>query len=122
MIYLQYLSFKGVVVVFDKPIQISVESTLARASRSRIRNVDISIVLALATGNEDTYIISFSWSGSPLIEVHLLCTASFLRKVKVIAYEALKNMVTDDREALLSSVAKFLEYIHVDPQILNTIL
>jgi hypothetical protein len=119
---LQYLSFKGVVVVFDKPIQISVESALARASRSRTRNVDISIALALATGNEDAYIISFSWSGSPLIEVHLLCTASFLRKARVIAYEALKNMVTDDREALLSSVAKFLKYIHVDPQILNTIL
>jgi len=122
VIYLQYLSFKGVEVVFDKPIQISVESTLARASRSRTRNVDISIVLALVTSNEDTYIISFSWSGSPVIEVHLLCTASFLRKVKVIAYEALKNMVTDDRDTLLSSVAKLLEYIHVDPQILNTIL
>jgi hypothetical protein len=114
-----FSSFRGVEIVFENPIQISVESVVAKASRSRPRGVDVSIQLLVSTNGRDTFVISFSKRDITLIDIHLICTANSLHKVRVIAYATL---APEDRSALISSLAKLLKYIHVDPQILNTIL
>jgi hypothetical protein len=111
--------FRGVEIAFESPIQISVESAIAKASRSRPRDVEVSIQLLVTPDGKDTFAISFSKSGSTLIEIHLTCTANTLHKVRVVAYNTL---APEDRHALANSLSRFLKYIHVDPQILNTIL
>jgi hypothetical protein len=111
--------FKGIEIVFEKPVAINIESAIARASRSKPSDVDISVMLLLAAGNEDNYIISFLRNGSTVIEVHLACSANSLHRVRLVVYGALAS---GDRDALIISLSKFLKYIRVDPQILNTIL
>jgi len=111
--------FKGIEIVFEKPVAIHIESAIARASRSKPSDVDISVVLLLATGNEDSYIISFLRNGSAVIEVHLACSADHLHRVRLVAYSA---SASGDMDALIISLSKFLKYIRVDPQILNAIL
>lgn len=110
--------FRGVEIAFEKPVQISVESAVAKASRSRPSDVDVSTQLLVTPDDKDTFAISFSKSGSTLIEIHLTCTANTLHKVRIVVY----SLAPEDRSALASSLAKLLKHIHVDPQILNTIL
>ena len=109
--------FKGVEIVFEKPLRIGIESVLSRASRSKPSDVSISVVLLLATGNEDNYIISFLRNGSTVIEVHLACSANSLNRVRLFVYGALSS-----GDALTVSLSKFLKHIHIDPQILTAIL
>jgi hypothetical protein len=116
---LKAYAFRGVEIVFESPIQISVESVIAKASRSKPRDVDVSIQLLVSPNGRDTFAISFSKRGSTLIEIHLTCTANSLHKVRVIAYNALAH---EDMYALANPLSRFLKYIRVDPQILNTIL
>jgi len=110
-------SFKGIEIVFDRPVPIHIESVLSRASRSKPSDVDISVMMLLAAGNEDNYIIGFLRNGSTVIEVHLVCSANSLHRVRLFAYGALAS-----GDALIASLSKFLKHIHVDPQILNAIL
>ena len=109
--------FKGIEIVFEKPVMIDIETAIARASRSKPSDVDISVMLLLAAGNEDNYIISFLRNGSTVIEVHLACSANSLHRVRLVVYGALAS-----GDALRVSLSKFLKYIRVDPQILNAIL
>jgi len=112
-------SFKGVEIVFEKPVAINIESVLSRAFRSKPGDVSISVALLLATGNEDNYIISFLRNGSTVIEVHLACSADHLHRVRLVAYS---TSASGDRDALINTLSKFLKHIYIDPQILTTIL
>jgi hypothetical protein len=114
-------SFRGVEIAFEEPVQISVESVVSRASRFKPRGVDVAVALLLATGNEDTYVISYTKNGAELVDLHLTFIASSLHRVRITAYSSLENLDTESRNTLLGTVARLLKRIHIDPRVLGVL-